>query len=1505
MDTGEYETNALVINNISTVQFAFYEPSPSVASLSGPSSIEVENNLRKDGHLVYADAARRGLWSFRLCQKPKSQGDQPDIHNFPDTIQSSGYLLLKSEGGFFEPAALVKNKTHAPNSAQTPSSSSSSASSALTQSTTIPNFPPSTIDQDAKAVVPAAAKANATISIKDAHECLISAALLAVATEFCARTGAIALSSRVLLLAEASQVEHSALHAVLACFRIYLTTTGSLVVTLAHMTADNLISLSQSIAQQLPPVGITVLAAPLGMFANCQPIANTEPTNAEGSIGQSPDSHFVKLRTERDGGPWKNMCTRILRSRHIPLASYQSQQWVGLQRLRRKLADHPVDGKRTPLMGSSGSASWPAGLCFCKMFSRMSIENENDESKTRNFDPLKEAKTWFLGTSEREDNLERKRREREATVADEHIIADNQVQSITGLSPVALHRSNNGGPAPAGMYPTPPDGIQGLLGATPSMDGTMSSPGNIQATPAMVDISQSNQASAETYSENWEPSETKRERGSNSFEAENLFGELGPDMFGDNDITEADFNFFDEEPGDVDMSGLNMPDIANRGSSSGVVGDLATAPGTQIKVEPYSREQPLMDIAPPQTFAKPELRHARSSLGAQSRRFTAQDSIRQPSGTPTKRAASPLDPDTVYKRIRASLENQRCNNLEAFRKNSQLKLPDHNNTFDETDLGPGLSAVNSKYEGKGRFDYSIDRPRKPKSSISNEPPTTDYLRRHSQGRKGSKQLPAVVSDFAPHIHSNQDPRSGASSPRNEDRPFSDADDTSLVSDPDDSSYDSEPVSPVKSTGARGRRPEDDGESFSTSFKELEAADLTSPHPPLDLPRATKSEVELSLSKYFADPEPYLIQYALPDDQLIMAAQILTDQSATSTIVSTTSCQSLQTVIERRRQLSHVARHSIQELQAILPASFGVAADYQFRPFIEVQDVPLLGQPTRMQPRPPGAEQTRPSNLFQIPSPHFEIRRYESRLSVLPSAVSFWEGLGLSPSQGSKDINALCVFPDFNGLADDMMTFTDRLRSTYESFKLGSFNRLQSAAGVEDGMFPFEIETDLMSFGKSSSFLGPSLQTCASRVCKILSTAKAEQTTFVVFFVYSPQVAGSIVECCAVFNEIFEGYKRVLHSKSLPVNTDLALQLIPQEFVASPRSVAMPAPADFAKLSLEVYDRCSLFGGPVPSPPSPAIVLEQAPPRMIDFKLTTSPSSSLLHENTCLHIAYAQSVDERWVTVAWTDNRGSQQMTASYCLGRKGKAITTPLADVAHEIWATTRDLVSSWRIHWRVVIAKCGVMSQAEIELWSSLAQSETRTSISLTLVSVDTDPSLQLLSPAPKVPSSATNVFYTTPVSTPQGSILSPEQSGNPPTPHRGDAATSAPTPSGDHNATDTDADATLTDITDAAWGAVLSHRLNNSSNTTDFNPALISGYLVKRGGPKLEDPPVMMEVNIVHSEGNPRAYEALLREMITYYRGLGTLARARGMVDRETDVRPWHIAAAEKGVRALYMMM
>ncbi|KOS17401.1 Mediator of RNA polymerase II transcription subunit 13 [Escovopsis weberi] len=212
-------------------------------------------------------------------------------------------------------------------------------------------------------------------------------------------------------------------------------------------------------------------------------------------------------------------------------------------------------------------------------------------------------------------------------------------------------------------------------------------------------------------------------------------------------------------------------------------------------------------------------------------------------------------------------------------------------------------------------------------------------------------------------------------------------------------------------------------------------------------------------------------------------------------------------------------------------------------------------------------------------------------------------------------------------------------------------------------------------------------------------------------------------------------------------------------------------------------------------------------------------------------------------------------------------------------------------------------MNQQEMDFWVDLARTEINAAVTMILMTVDTNPSLQLLPPIMKLPGSATMVC-STPVSTSQTSAVSPEQMTASTASSIRDSNTAITLPT-DAPAADADADAALADISDQTWGAIANHRLSNSASLLEVRPALISGYLVKRTGMRVEDAPVVMEVNMVHTDQVPRAYEPLLREMLSHFRGLGTLARARGVVDRETDVRPWHVAAAEKAVRALYLLM
>ncbi|UKZ76578.1 hypothetical protein TrVFT333_004285 [Trichoderma virens FT-333] len=775
-------------------------------------------------------------------------------------------------------------------------------------------------------------------------------------------------------------------------------------------------------------------------------------------------------------------------------------------------------------------------------------------------------------------------------------------------------------------------------------------------------------------------------------------------MFDDNAITEADFNFFDEKPGDMDA---DIP--------------MADMPSSEMALPPPP--QPVEETPERVVFAKPELKHARSQNEDPTRRSRGEIRV-----TPVKRESSPFDPHAVFKRVKASLKipkyDSTTSSQPAWRK---AKI------FESLDFDPALPMINKKYEQGGLFDLSalskVEKMEKPNIDLR-AVPETDYLKRHGKLNRKPRERPITRSTMAKQ-YSVLEPQMSTTSPMKLDGSIS-GEDSSVESDQDDSSYTSdEPGSPHKAS-IRLINADDDILSQITSLRDC---DIEEPDHQLamELPRLSKSDMTgVPLSALFSDPEPLLLDMALNDDDLIQIAQIVTEQAATGGLdifrASDFETATLSASQKRQELLTH-SRDSFHTLEEIVAQFFGDTMPMRLKGLLDIQDVPLLShfQPRQIPGREGNPEAIRPSNLYQIPSPHLEI----DRITTSPDATV--------TGHGSAMIESMEV-----------------LRGVFTNLAI-------------------------------------------------------TETNFVIYFVYSPDNPGTIIE-----------------------------------------------------------------------------------------------SSSLIRENSCIHVAYAQSVDERWITAAWTDDRGNQQATASYCMGRKGKSPSRNMNEIANEIWETTLELISAWKVLWRVIITKCGPMPQHEMDFWVDLARTEINAKVTVALLTVDTNPSLQLLPPVVRLPPPSAALH--TPASTPQPSAFSPEPP-TPATPAR-EANMTAATPSGDGGASnagagDADLDAILTDVTDQTWGAIAGHRLSNSMSILEVHPALISGYLIKRTGIRVEDAPTVMEVNLVYTEAMPRVHEPLFREMLGYFRGLGTLARARGVVDREADVRPWHVAAAEKAARALYLLM
>lgn len=1512
-------------NNYGSIQYEYLESQLASSAGTWKHLQKFEAKWRKDGLLVHYDPVKDGIWVYQNTTTSAPSTQESALALPSNIVDISDTDLVLRDKGIYEPATLAKHKllsatslsassiNSSPSALETSFRSSPSLNSRAVQANSnhsIINEPPTP---------PPGTKSMTTTGesytyLKHIHECFISAVLGAVVYFLCRDNGFIPLNSRTLILPSpksslplCSTINHSeGDNAVtLATVDISLTSLGALVVKASSDTAPGLQSVGSTPHSSFPSIspGTALWLAPGGNAAKF--FGTQQEKKLPGNLLISHlQANSVDHRQHGFNGAtiqsWQSKCLEWLAEKGLNTAALEDGGWILVQVLSGSSPYSNPDFQGNPMLEALTIVPWPTLLCF-QTSGTGNRELHSIGSKNTQLDPLSFAEEWFTGKDERTNLIAKRHKERqlaESRAKEQADVDARNLQSIT-QSPTALRRGSISG----AVYPTPPDGVHNPLGATPSLDGGVSTPGNAAqlfthdldaAAQSTVPGTVGQDTDAWDSTEKMDRAATNINFHANDNDNDVLFREPSADLFGD--ITDADFSFFDEpdmiqvdqqttSPGNIILSTQETRQEQEIPTLDSVDTSLPNAPQAVLDSHDASGSTQLEQ--------NEELTKAGAPNGHGDHDVTEKPPEIEVASNPP--APTPFNKEAVFQRLFQEPQLQK-----------RPGVPRRLSAFNAVDFESSLISANEKYGTKGCFRFS-DEGKRLQNIVSPSLPKTEYLSRR-------RKLTHLYHDFSSLAKILQQEEPGLLELPADDDPsmlyLMDIDHGSITSEPDDTSHTTDDLSLALKPGVKRKWAMDTNErdDMTSSFDALAVDYPQSASTPLSIsgsqiPLLEGDPADWSLTTYFNSPEPDVQSTTLTDLEYIATAQILGDQAVSGTIKIPGSSSAGNDLHSNAFRIS-ATRALVHSLARATKGCFQDISNCTLRSFIEIQGIPVLNQGLRLPPRPntnhKGAvvDHLRASNPFPINPPQLEVRRADSKLSVLPSAVTFWENLSLSPSSGGKDVSAVCIHPNFDGLAGSATIFLDQMRSIYESSRFGGHDKVVSK-DVPDGLVQFNVD---LGQPTSSMHNLTALKEATARLGRALASLPVVEKNFVVYFVYPVDNASLLVHICSAFQHLFNMYRKGLSDRKINVANELVLQLVPLDFVASPTSIVVPSPTEYGRLAMQVYDRCIGFTSPTSTP---GILLEQPLPKSIDFKLNVNPSASLLQENSCLHIAYAQSIDDRWITAAWTDNRGTQQMTASYCLGRKNEPISMAFSDVAHEIWETTLEILSAKRIHWRIMIARVGVMDPSEVEFWAGLASTESNAQVNLTLVTVQTDPSLRLL-PAPSTLSPALSAALSTitPVATPQASqasVLSPDAVG---TPSR--EPTNAPTPV--EGNVELDSDARLVDYTDQSWGAVLSHRLNNSNSLLELNPALVSGYLIKNGGTGNDDPPIIMEVNIVHSEvvGNPRTFhENLLREILGYYRNLGTLARVRGVVDPVKDARPWHVAAAEKAVKALYMLM
>ncbi|KAK5999284.1 hypothetical protein QM012_005609 [Aureobasidium pullulans] len=1207
--------------------------------------------------------------------------------------------------------------------------------------------------------------------------------------------------------------------------------------------------------------GANVLLAPSGTPAVVASPSNPVDVNDAASSYQARREARVRLSRRAKHANWKTLAATKLEKASLP----HDDSWLRLS-LRSSASQDQVD------------CLWPGSLCL-EIPSQQPSPSLYQTDTMRWFDskdpyqnPLKTAESWFLGQEERA-NQEQKMRQAEKDkenaannlpeeVIPDHLSVTSPVYSRSAQDQISVH----------GIYPTPPDAIPPIICSDPSIPNVIVSDNPIEALPGLPEETQ-DQDQDQDMEQNNNTSDVDLD--TEDYHKENtddLFGDADEEMFENPGVTDADFSFFDN-PGGVN----SIPAIT--GPSEEMVGAISDpTPKTEaVVLQPPPAEEKFEDDTLPELIKSQEAQEETKKEKEQ------EDSDVKLEDVPEEAASTPpLSPLKIKDRL-----------LPAEHAEDPFPSLRRDSTFLPVVFKGDVSTFDAKYRALGKFDSSFVK------------------QEHSTNRSNSIALPEKPLKTR-NPHSLLQRRATVAEAKFTPREDDESQDESEFETSQDS--DSESMSSVEGSlrsldiRKRKRGSADEGptprfhpESMAESDVESvvsDAAAMADPGPVIDqlvVARESQNRATEQQHKFLDNLSIWRMpSKSLPADRdisiwpvldftaddLVDIAQLVAEQSTFAgalgrdateapTVTSPVYCtaqDALRQVFEKAQdcdfaRVSAMAAHHAEQ-------AIAAAAKIQQRPV----------------PRRPGNI----SSVIAIPAPAVHVRRAGQGWELQPTAINFWDTLGLEPAHGPKDVAAFALYPDSGVMGEAVADFLQEIRLAYENRKLGKHYIGGETGEHEDGLLAYR------SHGEPSVVnILRGLQTACITLGDLLHDADLEDT--IIVYMIDPFEDESVIKyLCGCFQAMLIAY-----SSDREDPPPLILQIVPMNRIACPTAMVVPDQAWLSSLATFIYDRVPLESGndqgsSWPLNICPSIHLATPPSRKINFALTERTPKNLLEEAQILHVAYSVNADNSWLSAAWTDNAGTHYHRASYCLSNTdGRIILTEVRD-------TTLSLARDYP-H-RIFVARAGVMRDWEKRIW----REKPAENWSIALLDVDMSPALQVGANTDGGGILGMGAFMT-PAATPQASTFT--------SPETGDTKPSTPageTPTQQQDLTSlqqTDPDAFLMDNTDETWGILMPFSCTRS---TTLSRPLASGLLLKRGpSDSLANLPSLavdlMDVIPPRTPENgstwlaQRAPETTLKETLVWYRGLGLLGRVRAVPGTQEGNVPWHLGVAVAGAEAL----
>ncbi|KAK7057786.1 mediator of RNA polymerase II transcription subunit 13 [Favolaschia claudopus] len=355
--------------------------------------------------------------------------------------------------------------------------------------------------------------------------------------------------------------------------------------------------------------------------------------------------------------------------------------------------------------------------------------------------------------------------------------------------------------------------------------------------------------------------------------------------------------------------------------------------------------------------------------------------------------------------------------------------------------------------------------------------------------------------------------------------------------------------------------------------------------------------------------------------------------------------------------------------------------------------------------PPKSESSPAKALRVLDSPMISIGKGNSVIQILPTALRFWEKLGLTPRGGRKDAIVYVLFEDDGDtrqqLAEAWLTKT---LAIYESKHLGTLTPGSHQLCVKDGLLSLRFDS---TFRKS--------------LAAFVSGLTAPFRSNVVFYVVTPHSTMSLAS--PLLRQMFSAAKKALQAHE---EFQSIFQFVPDALVAFSSSSNPVAQAeDFEAVCYSTYDRILQpvervmsrrffeHGEPLRRYfHDPAYTLARSPlPATVKYVQRTNAPLDVVDAGTFLHVGYSFSECGKWILCACVDQRGEAHDLAVWLTqtqvphpdGEDGEVETFTHAEYAvRKVWDFACGFAKRASVSWRIVFSKLGAMSVADLDAWMS-----------------------------------------------------------------------------------------------------------------------------------------------------------------------------------------------------------